>query len=69
MTTTTENAPANMYPVPADPEAKAEAVKDAPATDAAAACIGDMRRPPSPPPLSIALYLSLIHISEPTRPY
>ena len=33
MTTTTENAPANMDPVPADPEAKAEAVKDAPATD------------------------------------
>ena len=32
MTTTTENAPANMDPVPADPEAKAEAVKDAPAT-------------------------------------
>ena len=33
MTTTTENAPANMDPVPADPEAKTEAVKDAPATD------------------------------------
>jgi len=33
MTTTTENAPANMDPVPADPEAEAEAVKDAPATD------------------------------------
>mmetsp|Transcript_1422 Transcript_1422/g.6357 ORF Transcript_1422/g.6357 Transcript_1422/m.6357 type:complete len:278 (+) Transcript_1422:1368-2201(+) len=29
------------------------------ATDAAAACIGDMRRPPSPPPLSIALYRAL----------
>jgi len=36
MTTTTENAPANMDPVPADPEAKTEAVKDAPATDAPA---------------------------------